>query len=354
MREVDRFIRNKIEEGYFPGCVIFVGNGNETVFHEAYGYSQLVPEKRKMRRNSIFDIASITKPVATATSILLLVELKKIEMDTPVGNFLPEIRGTVNEDKTIGELLTHTSGIPAWYPLYLHSCDEKSIIKFIGDMEGEKPVYSCLDYILLGKVVERVTGKTLKEFSENNIFKPLSMKDTMFCPPKKLWGRVAATEVGNKHERNLSKKYNKKTFSRWREKTIIGEVHDGNSYYCFDGISGNAGLFSTASDLAIFARTVLKGGNDTIKPKIVQYLVEKRVRTGDEKRSLGFVIGGDDLNGLSQKTIWHSGFTGCVLWIDVEKQIFIIFLSNGVHPDVQPNIITSIRPDIVNHCLQLL
>lgn len=354
MCEIDKFIKNKIEEGCFPGCVIFVGKGNEVVFHKAYGHSQLVPGKRKMRKDSIFDIASLTKPVATATSGLLLVELNKIKLSDRVGDFLPEIRGTVNEDKTILELLTHTSGIPAWYPLYLHSCDAKEIIKFIGDMGGKKPVYSCLDYILLGKVVEMVTGRTLKEFSENNIFNPPGMKDTMFCPPRNLWERVVATEVGNKHEKNLSKRYHKREFPGWREKTIVGEVHDGNSYYCFDGIGGNAGLFSTASDLARFARVILKGGNDIINPIMVDHLLIEVAEVQGEKRSTGFVIGRTGCDGLSEKTVWHSGFTGCVMWIDPEKKIFVIFLSNAVHPDVKPDIITSIRTDIVNHCLQLL
>lgn len=354
MCEIDRFIRNKIEKGYFPGCVIFVGKEDGSVFHKAYGYSQLVPEKRKMRKDSIFDIASITKPVATTASILLLAELNKIKMDNPVGDFLPEIRGTVNEDKTILELLTHTSGIPAWYPLYLHSCDEDRIIKFIGDMQGEKTVYSCLDYILLGKVVERLTGKTLKKFSEENIFKPLCMNDTMFCPPKNLVRRVVATEIGNRHERDLSKKYNKREFSGLREKLILGEVHDGNSYYCFDGISGNAGLFSTASDLAHFALVILKGENEVINSSMIDHLLIEVTEVEGEKRSTGFVIGGTGCDGLSEKTAWHSGFTGCILWIDPEKKIFIVFLSNSIHPDVKPNIITSIRTDIVNHCLQLL
>ena len=352
MREIDNFIEEKIKNGYFPGCVILIGNKSKNIFHRAYGLSELTPSRREMTKDSIFDIASLTKPIATATGILLLVEAGEIGFQDRVGSILSELKDTANKNKTIFELLTHTSGIPAWYPLYLYSRDEKEIIRFIGNMEVGKPIYSCLDYILLGKVVERIIGESLKAFAEKNIFKPLGMKDTFFCPGQELRTRIAATEKGNRHERVLSKKYVDKPFG-WRKKTIIGEAHDGNSFYGFGGVSGNAGLFSTAADLAIFARILLNGGNETISSRIVDALLIEKVNIDGEKRSMGFVIGGDDLDGLSQKTVWHTGFTGCVFWVDTVKEIFIIFLINAVHPDVKPNIIASIRTQIINHCLKV-
>ncbi len=352
MCEIDNFIEDKIEEGYFPGCVIIIGNKNADIFHKAYGFSEVTPAKKEMKKDCIFDIASLTKPIATATSILLLVEAGAITLQDRIGKVLTELKDTVNKDKTIFELLTHTSGIPAWYPLYLHSGDEEEIIRFIGNMKSEQPTYSCLDYILLGKVVERVTGKSLKVFTEQNIFKPLAMKDTFFCPGAELRTRIASTEKGNRHEKELSQKYADKPFD-WREETIVGEVHDGNSFYSFSGVSGNAGLFSTVSDLAVFARTLLLGGGKNISSRIVDALFEESVNIKAEKRSMGFVMDGDDLKGLSSKTIWHSGFTGCVLWIDPVKKIYIIFLSNAVHPKVRPNIIASIRPQIIKHCLKV-
>ncbi|TES91499.1 MAG: class A beta-lactamase-related serine hydrolase [Candidatus Cloacimonadota bacterium] len=375
MYKIDYFIEEKIKEGYFPGCVILIGNREDNIFHKAYGFSELTPTKREMRKDDIFDIASLTKPIATATSILILLDSRLIRLDTQVGSLLTELKGTINEGKTIFELLTHTSFFPAWYPLYLisnidyrsvgaypqhsrrplhpDSKYEKEIIQFIGNMKAESPVYSCLDYILLGKIVERITGKALKEFSERNIFKPLKMIDTSFCPPQKFKMRFVATEVGNKHEKELSKKYKDEPSFKWREKSIVGEVHDGNSFYCFKGISGNAGLFSTACDIATFARILLQGGNKVIKPAIVNFLLKEQVEVLGEKRSLGFLIEGSGCGRLSQKTALHTGFTGCALWIDPEKDIFIIFLSNAVHPDVRPNILRPIRPQIVNHCLKI-
>lgn len=353
MCEFDCFIEEKIEEGYFPGCVIHMGNKNETIFHKALGFSELIPIKREMKKDSIFDIASLTKPFATAVSILRLVDSGMISLNTQVGSILMELQGTIDESTTVFELMTHTSSIPAWYPLYFYSLEEKEIIRFIGTMKTEKSIYSCLNYILLGEIVERVTGETLKEFSETNIFKPLSMKDTIFNPPDILRERFVATEVGNRHERELSKRYIKKTLFEWREKTIVGEVHDGNCFYCFNGISGNSGLFSTASDLARFARLILQGGNEVLKPEMVQFLLKTLTFVRGEKRSIGFLIGGDGCGRLSQKTIWHTGFTGCALWIDPLKEIFIVFLSNAVHPEVRPNILKPIRPQIINHCLNI-
>ncbi len=354
MSEIDKFIEERIEEGCFPGCIILIGNKKEIIFHKQYGFAELTPSKRKMEKNSIFDIASLTKPLVTAVSILGLVDSGMIRLNTQIGDILQELQETSNESTTIFELITHTSLIPPWYPLYFYSLDEKEIIRFIGTLKIKKSVYSCLNYILLGKIIERITRETLKEYSKTNIFKPLSMKDTMFSPPDKLQERIVATEVGNKHEQNLCKKYIKKTYVEWREKTIIGEVHDGNSFYCFNGISGNSGLFSTASDLAIFARLILSGGNEIIKPETVQFLLNPFVYQENDKRSIGFLIGGDGCGNLSQKTIWHTGFTGCALWVDPLKDIFIVFLSNAVHPEVRPDILKPIRPQIVKYCHALV
>ncbi|TET23025.1 MAG: hypothetical protein E3J78_02605, partial [Candidatus Cloacimonadota bacterium] len=287
MREVDRFIEEKIEEGYFPGCVLLVGNREEVLHHKAYGYSEIIPARRKMKEDSIFDIASITKPLATTTATLLLIDEGTIGLQDTIGSILDELQRTQNGNATIIELLTHTSMIPSWYPLYLISRDERDICEFIGNLKANKKAYSCLDYILLGKAIERLTGETLKQFTEKHIFKPMGMGATCYCPSGEQKNNIAATETGNKHEKELSMKYGGKESFPWRENTIIGEVHDGNSFYCFDGVSGNAGVFSTASDLSIFAQCILNGGNDVLKPEIEQNLLNEGTKENNEARSLG-------------------------------------------------------------------
>ncbi|OQX56705.1 MAG: hypothetical protein B5M53_00075 [Candidatus Cloacimonas sp. 4484_209] len=353
MCEIDMFINDKIQQGYFPGCVILLGDMQKNIFHKAYGYAELMPVKRQMEKDTIFDVASLTKPIATATSILLLTFEGKVDIHEQIGNILPELQRTRNAKKNIFELLTHTSGIPAWYPLYLlHSQNEGEILKFIGNMKAKTDTYSCLNYILLGKVIEKITGKSLKLFTEEKIFKPLGMINSFFVPSSKIKSKIAATEKGNKHEQVLSSKCNNAQFN-WRTETIVGEVHDGNSFYSFGGVSGNAGLFSTAEDIAIFLRVLLNGGNNIITHQIVQNLLKEQTSCGNEKRSIGFIVGGNDLDGLSQETIWHTGFTGCAIWLDPAKDVFIIFLSNAVHPVVKPNIITSIRTEIIEHSLEM-
>jgi CubicO group peptidase (beta-lactamase class C family) len=352
MRKIDSVIEEKIEQGYFPGCVLLVGNTKEILYHESFGSSEITPQQRKMKKDAIFDIASITKPLATALSILILENERMIRFTDRIGFFLEELKGTVNEDVTVLNLLSHSSTIPAWYPLYLHSDNEKKILRFIGDMEGKEPVYSCLDYILLGKVVERISGEDLKRFSEKNIFKRLKMGDTQFCPSRKSTKRCVATEKGNIHERELSKKYGESRKMRWRGETIVGEVHDGNSYYCFKGVSGNAGLFSTAHDLSCLAEILLNGGGDAVKPEIVHHLFRERKTRGSERRSLGFEVGGEGKGKLSEKTIWHTGFTGCGFWVDPRNGMYIIFLSNAVHPVVKPNILRPVRIEIIDCCLE--
>jgi CubicO group peptidase (beta-lactamase class C family) len=354
MCAIDEFIDQKIVAGYFAGCVLLFGSREEIFFHEAFGFAMLEPEMQRMDRTTIVDIASITKPVATAASILLLIEKGFLSLDAQVSSVLEELKGTRNERATIFELLTHTSGLPAWYPLYLVAKTEPEIIRFIGDMQKGVPVYSCLDYILLGKVVERITGKSLKEYTEQELFIPMGMRDTCFAPSEAVQQRIAATEQGNAHERELSVAYKDDPAFPWREGMILGEVHDGNSFYCFRGVSGNAGLFSTAADLARFAQVLLSGGNDVLSAHLVAQFFQQQVIVEGEKRSMGFVVGGEGAGLLLPVTIWHTGFTGCALWIDPECNIFIVFLSNAVHPKVRPNALRSVRPLIVYMCLDYI
>lgn len=351
MCAIDEFIVQKIVAGYFPGCVLLIGSREEIFFHRAYGFAMLEPEMQRMDRTTMLDIASITKPVATATSILLLIERGLLSLEAPVASVLDELKGTLNENATIVELLTHTAGLPAWYPLYLAAKTEPEILRFIGSMEKGAPVYSCLDYLLLGKVVERIAGRSLKEFSESEIFGPLGMEDTRFAPGEDMKSRIAATERGNLHERNLSAHHSVAPGFSWREDLIVGEVHDGNSHYCFGGISGNAGLFSTAADLARFAQVLLSGGNTRLSARMVSQLFKEHAVVEGEKRSMGFVVGGEGAGLLMPATIWHTGFTGCAIWIDPECNLFIVFLSNAVHPVVKPNILRSVRPLIIYVCL---
>ncbi len=347
MCAIDEFIDQKIVAGYFPGCVLLMGSRERIFFHKAFGFAMLEPEMHRMDITTMLDVASITKPVATAASVLMLIERGLLSLGTEVSVVLDELKGTKNEHVTVFELLTHTAGLPAWYPLYLAAQTEEETVRFIATMDRGEAVYSCLDYILLGRMVERIAGRSLKEFTEQELFLPLGMKDTCFAPSPARRRRTAPTERGNAHERAITSIYKGSASFAWREALIAGEVHDGNSFYCFGGISGNAGLFSTAGDLARFAQALLAGGGAVFSSNIIEQFFAEHACVGGDNRSMGFVIGGEGSGLLSSSAIWHTGFTGCALWIDPESDIFIIFLSNAVHPVVKPNILRSVRPLIV-------
>jgi CubicO group peptidase (beta-lactamase class C family) len=351
MCAIDEFIDQKIVAGYFPGCVLLVGSSEKVFFHKAFGFAMLEPEMRRMDKMTLLDVASITKPVATAASILLLVEEGLLNIEMPCSSVLEELKGTRHENDTVLEFLTHTSGLPPWYPLYLTTKTEAEMIRFIGNMQKGAPAYSCLDYILLGKVVERISGESLKEYSAQKLFSPMGMTETFFAPTATMRQRCAATECGNVHEKEVSGAFSSGEGFPWRKKMIVGEVHDGNSFYCSRGISGNAGLFSTASDLARFARVLLTGGNGILADSMIRRFFRQHAIVEGERRSIGFLIGGEGAGLLSAETIWHTGFTGCAIWIDPESDIFIVFLTNAVHPVVKPNILRSVRPLIIYVCL---
>jgi len=320
-------LRALVDSGMIPGFVLLVVRKSVIVIHEAYGYSSLVPDKRPMRRDTIFDIASMTKPIATATALMKLVESGEVYLRQKVSEIIPEFRGNHKEEVTIWHLLTHTSGLPAWRPLYRLGSRDK-IISAICTMPleyrpGERVVYSCLGYILLGEIIERASGASLDDYAKKNIFVPLGMNDTMFNPPEELHSRIAATE-----------------HCRWRKRLIIGEVHDENAY-AMGGVSGNAGLFSTAYDLAIFAQMILNMGRyddvRVLSPLTVELMIRNHTSELNEARGLGWIINdGKSVTScgdlLSIGSFGHTGFTGTSIWIDPKVDLAIILLTNAVHP----------------------
>lgn len=338
---LDRFLSHSVSQKKFPGCVCWIGNDRQTLFLESYGYAQIIPRKIKMKKDTIFDLASITKPIATALSIMLLYEKKELDLDDPIEQYLRSFKNKTNGSKTIRELLTHQAGLPAWFPLYLLPEDKR--VAFLAEtntgMDGV--VYSCLGYIVLGKIVETITGLALDSSCSRMIYELLGLKNTMFKPVKNR--AIAATELGNFHEKDLASNYGNVAHVPWREHLIRGEVHDGNCYYAFDGISGNAGLFSNVTDLAKIARAYLAG--EIVQLSTVR-LMNKQYTRGKEKRGLGWVI--DPYPGiLSSTTFSHTGFTGTMLLAEPNGKLIIILLTNAVHPKVRLGVMPKVRETVV-------
>ena len=320
-----QIIKEGVEKKIYPGAVALIGRGGIIVKHKAYGKAVLVPEEKMMKADTIFDLASLTKPIATGTSMMILAEQGKITLDDKAVSFIPELKS--KKEITIRHLLTHTSGLPAWADLYSSKKSHREIIRQICNLDlvyppGSKVVYSCLGFILLGEIIPRISGRSLAVFSWENIFAPLNMKNTFFTPPAELRYRIAASEC-----------------CHWRKRILIGEVHDENAY-ALGGYSGNAGLFSNAYDLAIFSQTFLNEGEyDGIRillPGSIKEMIRNQTEGLNEAQGLGWRLKANKNhmagNRLSFCAYGHTGFTGTSLWIDPVRQLFIILLTNRVHP----------------------
>lgn len=357
MDAVERAWRSLEEAGdrhEFGGAVALIQRHGQTVLHRATGWAVREPEEERvpMALDTIFDLASLTKVVATTPSVLQLIARGTVDLDQPLGAYLPEF-GTEGDKAgmTIRRLMSHTSGIISWRGVFLEGTGpEAYIASFAEDQPHVKPgtqvEYSCPGFILLGEVVRRVTGVSLPEYARDHVFGPLGMTDTMFTPPAELRGRIAATEQGNGFE--TDKCETAPIGGGWRDYLIHGEVHDGNAWYGFRGLASNAGLFGTATDLARYGQMWLNGG----EIDGVQILPEKIIReatreqTGldapNDRRGLGWLMAprpDEDAEnhsgrGLSQRAFGHTGFTGTSLWMDPECDLLIVLLTNRVHPQV--------------------
>ncbi len=349
---LDTLMSEALERKDFPGAVLLVARKGRTVWRKAYGLSQWVPENRPMSADMMFDMASVTKPVATATSIMLLVERGRLRLLDKVKDYVPDFApyilegGLPGEDARLWHLLTHTSGLPPYTDpkeverLYGNPCPTETLVKHIAGLRKESPpgakfTYSCLNYITLASILKSVTGKNLAEFSDENIFKPLGMKRTCFVPPPSLLDLCVPTQV-------------------YDGKPLRGVVHDPLARLQ-GGISGNAGLFSTADDLAVFAQMMLDGGAfgnvRVLSPLAVERMTEVFPKAGGTGRGLGWDLDSDyasvrgDLFGLN--SYGHSGYTGTSIWIDPETRTTVVFLTNRVHPDDKGDII-SMRSKVAN------
>ena len=340
--KLNSFLSNCTKEKRIPGCVCWVGNKKETLFFGNYGYAQVVPNRREMTKDTVFDLASLTKPIVTAFSIMLLQEQEMLQLNSPVGALLPSLKKSALANKIIEQLLTHVSGLPAWYPTYIYAKETR--LSNIANLctDNAKVVYSCLGYILLGKIIEHITQMSLAEFFHEHIAQKLSLGTMGFGPVTHI-GNVASTEKGNVHEQEIAAQHGDISNFNWRKDLIQGEVHDGNAFYGFDSVAGNAGLFSNTEDLAKLSQAYLTG---EIVSKTTLAMMTKDYTGGAEKRGIGWKM--DMYPGLlSPNSLGHTGFTGTMLVIDPLRELIIILLANAVHPRVKLGLMNPIRHEAV-------
>jgi len=333
---VDAAVEAAIRRGDCPGAVVLVLHKDEVILRKAYGQRALEPERAPMTVDTIFDLASLTKPIATGTSIVLLIERGKLRLDDCVSKHWPAFAANGKSDVRIEHLLLHTSGLTADNALGDYQDGPEKAVERIAALKLEAPPgtrfkYSDVGFIVLGEIVERVSGQKLDDFARKNVFEPLKMIDTRFRPADSLKKRIAPT---GKREGRI----------------ILGEVHDPRSHR-MGGVAGHAGLFSTADDLARYCRMLLRNGKRILKPETIELFTEPRAVPGG-KRSLGWDVdtsyssprGNEFTRG---EGFGHTGFTGTSIWVDPKSQTVIIILTNRVHPADKGNV-TRIRREIAN------
>jgi uncharacterized protein YbbC (DUF1343 family) len=325
LQAIEEVVHDGLQRDNMPGCVVVVGRREGIVFRKAFGHRQLRPETVEMTLDTVFDLASLTKPIATASSVMVLIQQGQIDPKAPVATYLPEFAANGKDGVTVQHLLTHTSGLIADNAMADYSgTPDESIVKIFALKPTAEPgsafIYSDVGFIVLAEIVKAVSGQNVHDFSQEAIFRPLGMSETGYLPEETLRQRAAVTQ-----ERE----------GRWMQ----GEVHDPRAY-ALGGIAGHAGLFSTADDLSIYATMMLNGGrwNDVqiLNPQTFQ-LMTTAVDIPRGRRALGwdartgYSSNRSDL--MTPSAFGHGGFTGTGLWIDPVQNLFVLFLSNRVHPD---------------------
>lgn len=362
-KQIAPLIHNSIECGYYPGAVVLAAQAGKIIYRGVFGSQSVIPVQIPMSFDTIFDTASLTKVVVTATAVMQLVEQGKIQLDAPAAQYWPEFAANDKSPITISDMLTHTSGLPASIPSRQLNeiLDEQLRVPDLLEWQGKetalekiiamKPIaargtgfrYSDVNFIVLAYIVERVSGLNFDVYAQQHIFTPLGMKHSYFSPPRELLDTIAPTEIisGVLH---------------W------GETHDPTAHL-MNCATGSAGLFSTASDLGIFAQMILNKGriNDAASGQSNKYLLKPEtvaamtsIQTScmiPEKRGLGWDINSPHScrGKFSLASFGHTGWTGTSMWIDPANQTWLIILTSRTHPTPHAdNKIISDRVEIAN------
>lgn len=326
-QSVQSVLESAVQDSAFPGGVLIAGNKNEILIERSFGF-HTYSKKASTKTDDIFDLASITKVIATTSATMKLYELNKIDLNGKVVKYISEFekndknKSLKRDEVTIKHLLTHTSGLPPFRHFYnMESPLDSIFITKLNYPPGVKYKYSDVGMIILGKIVEKISNLTLAEYTKQNIFEPLKMNSTFYNPPESKLNRIVPTE-----------------YSKEKGKFIKGHVHDENAYY-LGGIAGHAGLFSSAKDLATFSQMMLNKGklNETriFDEETIKLFTKRAEIIEDNSRCLGWDSPDGECSGglfTSEESYGHTGFTGTSLWIDPTKDLFVILLTNAVHP----------------------
>ena len=352
IHKIDRILQGEIDSNRIPGAVIEIKKDGKVIYEQSYGWAQKYDynhqELNKPELLSVeylFDIASLTKVVGTTTAIMLLADRGLLKVDDPVGKYIKAFDTGAKKAVTIRHLLTHTAGLYEWYPLYYNASDKVQSYKLIGELPLKYPVgqrrsYSDLGFDLLGEIIEQVSGLSLEQFFESNIFVPLGMTNTTFNPLKtERAKKIAATSMGNPYERRMVydsslgftiRGINPDSWNGWRKYVLKGEVNDGNAWYANQGISGAAGLFSTVEDLQKLVDMIMNKGKLN-SGRFIQESTIKTFLTPDKfNNGLGWMMDPNNsfMKNAPEGSFGHTGFTGTSISVVPSSHLSVILLIN--------------------------
>ena len=350
---LDNILDSAVSQQKIPGAVLLVSKDGKIIHFRAYGYAQLksadgkemLKEPLPMTTKHFFDIASLTKVVGTTTGILLLNDRGLIDLDTPVCRYIPSFATPDKSAITVRHLLTHSSGLYEWYPLYYRATNRQQVYELIASLPlafpiGKQRKYSDLGFTVLGQLIEVISKKPLEIFLEEEVFKPLGMRNTFYNPTLKIGTRkFAATSVGNPYEYRMVhdsslgfrfQEINPESWNNWREYNLIGEVNDGNTWYAGQGVSGAAGLFSTAEDLHRLSQLWLNKGRIGNKSLARESTFNEFLKADLFNNGLGWMM--DTSNSFMKnaplESFGHTGFTGTSIAIVPSNNLVVILLIN--------------------------
>lgn len=368
---VEKSFQDAVADGVFPGAVVLVGKDDGVVYEQAFGSRSLLPDKSPMRLDTIFDLASLTKPIATAVALMLLVRERKLRLDDQLTRVIPMYGVFGKSLTTFRHLLNHSAGLPAWKAFFedIVKNEKSGRINFVASRAaknyvyeqihrekavsppGSQSVYSDLGFMILAEAVEILTGNTFDRFCQERIFKPLGLRSTGF---------VDLTQLRTRRLQPVEEVIAPTENCPWRKKILCGEVHDDNAY-AMGGVAGHAGLFSSAHDVHAFLVRMSQclHGKDAFLPQtVVQEFLNRNPSLGDSTFALGWDTPSADRSAsgslFSPRSVGHLGFTGCSIWWDLEKNCHVVLLTNRVHPSRKNEKIKDFRPHIHDQIMKVL
>ncbi len=353
--ELDQIIEEGLEHSLFTGAVLLVGNSEGIFYQRAIGYAEQldfdgneIESPIVMTTNHLFDLASLTKVLATTLGVMILHDRDQINVNDPVHEYLPEFDTPEKRSITIAHLLSHTSGLVQWFPGYYVANSPDQRLQFtvnepLLETPGENRRYSDFGFMVLGDVIERVSGQAMDQFLAENIYQPMGLKSTVFNPDTTQFSLVA-TSHGNPFEKQMVYDDNfgyrvdvdPELWDGWREYTLIGEVNDGNAFYTQQGVAGHAGLFSTAGEVYELLRLMVNNGRFKSEELFRTETIDLFTRIDQYGHGLGWMMSEASLNanGLPEGSFGHTGFTGTNVIVSPETDQILIFLTNRQHGGV--------------------